>query len=173
MRHLSARTLAWTRPSLNDKRTMCAETLAPTVLLADDHPLVRLSVREELEEAGFVVCAEASTADEAIAAAVREQPDLCVLDLAMPGEGLNAAIEIRRQVPASRVVMLTASSKESDVLTAVRAGAHGYCVKDDDPARLPIALRDVLAGIPAFPRRLSAGLLDAARTGLDASPDAL
>ncbi|HXG77023.1 MAG TPA: response regulator transcription factor [Gaiellaceae bacterium] len=139
---------------------------APTVLLADDHPLVRLSVREELEGAGFRVCAEAGTAGDAVEAAVRERPDLCLLDVSMPGSGLAAAAEIGRRLPATRVVMLTGSAREEDVLEAVRVGAVGYLLKEDDPARLPAALRDVLAGVPAFPRRLSLPVLAAARRAL-------
>lgn len=140
----------------------------PTILLADDHPLLRLSVREELEAAGFVVCAEAETAAEAVEAAIRERPDLSILDISMPGGGLNAAAEISRRVPDTRIVMLTASVNEAHLLEAVRSGASGYLLKDDDPTRLPIALRDVLNGIPAFPRRLSVGLVAAARSALSA-----
>jgi two-component system nitrate/nitrite response regulator NarL len=135
----------------------------PTVLLADDHRLVRLSVREDLEQAGFRVCAEAGTAGEAIDAAIRENPDLCLLDVSMPGGGLFAAAEIRRHLPAARVVMLTASDNEEHFLEAVRAGACGYLLKDGDPLRFPTALRDVLAGVPAFPRRLTRPLVLAAR----------
>jgi DNA-binding NarL/FixJ family response regulator len=138
----------------------------PTVLLADDHPLVRLSVREELEAAGFAVCAEAETASEALELALRNRPDLCILDVSMPGGGLSAAAEISRHLPHSRIVMLTASVREEHLLEAVRSGASGYLLKDDDPTRLPIALRDVLNGIPAFPRRLSVGLVAAARSAL-------
>ncbi len=140
---------------------------APTILLADDHALVRASVREDVEVAGFRVCAEAATAAEAIAAAVRERPDLCLLDVGMPGGGLHAAAEIHARVPSARVVMLTASTSEDDVLGAVRAGAIGYLLKDDDPSRLPDALRDVLGGFPAYPRRLTRPILAAARTGLE------
>ena len=140
----------------------------PTILLADDHPLLRLSVREELEAAGFAVCAEAETAAEAVEAAIRERPDLSILDISMPGGGLNAAAEISRRVPDTRIVMLTASVNEAHLLEAVRSGASGYLLKDDDPTRLPIALRDVLNGIPAFPRRLSVGLVAAARSALSA-----
>jgi len=145
---------------------------APTVLLADDHKLVRLSVREELEAAGFAVCAEAETAAEALELALRNRPDLCILDVSMPGGGLSAAAEISRHVPDSRIVMLTASVREEHLLEAVRSGASGYLLKDDDPTRLPIALRDVLNGIPAFPRRLSVGLVAAARSGLRATSSA-
>ena len=140
----------------------------PTILLADDHPLLRLSVREELEAAGFAVCAEAETAAEAVEAAIRERPNLSILDISMPGGGLNAAAEISRRVPDTRIVMLTASVNEAHLLEAVRSGASGYLLKDDDPTRLPIALRDVLNGIPAFPRRLSVGLVAAARSALSA-----
>lgn len=138
----------------------------PTVLLADDHPVLRLSVREDLEQAGFHVCAETASADDAVDAALREEPDLCLLDVSMPGGGLHAAAEIATRLPATRVVMLTAHASEELVLEAVRAGADGYLLKDDHPARLPIALEDVLAGIPAFPRRLSRPLVEAARSAL-------
>jgi DNA-binding NarL/FixJ family response regulator len=129
---------------------------------------LRLSVREELEAAGFAVCAEAETAAEAVEAAIRERPNLSILDISMPGGGLNAAAEISRRVPDTRIVMLTASVNEAHLLEAVRSGASGYLLKDDDPTRLPIALRDVLNGIPAFPRRLSVGLVAAARSALSA-----
>lgn len=139
----------------------------PKVLLADDHPLVRLTVREDLENAGFQVCAEAATGAEAIEAAVREQPDLCVLDISMPGGGgLHAAAQINLLVPSAKVVMLTAASSEETLLEAVRAGACGYLLKDDDPDRLGAALRDVLDGIPSFPRRLLPPLVLAARSAL-------
>jgi DNA-binding NarL/FixJ family response regulator len=136
------------------------------ILLADDHRLIRLSLREDLEQAGFEVCAEATTAAEAIEAAVREEPDLCLLDLSMPGGGLHAAAQINLHLPSTKVVMLTASSKEEHLLEAVRAGACGYLLKEDDPTRLPIVLREVLAGVPAFPRRLTRPLVLAARTAL-------
>ncbi len=138
------------------------------VLLADDHAATRLAVGEELELAGFQVCAHAANAAEAIVAAEQEKPDLCLLDVSMPGSGLSAAAEIASRVPSTKIVMLTASDSEETLLAAVRAGASGYLLKDDDPARLPSALRDVLAGIPAFPRRLSSPLVAAARTALDA-----
>jgi DNA-binding NarL/FixJ family response regulator len=138
----------------------------PRVVLADDHAPVRLSVRDDLERAGFHVCAEAATGAEAIEAAVREQPDLCVLDISMPGGGLQAAAQIHLRVPSTKVVMLTATSSEENVLEAVRVGACGYLLKDDDPDRLPAALRDVLDGIPSFPRRLMAPLVLAARSAL-------
>lgn len=143
-----------------------AHVRSTRVLLADDHRLVRLSLREDLEGAGFEICAEATTAAEAIEAAVREDPDLCLLDVSMPGGGLHAAAQITLSLPSTKVVMLTASSQEEHLLEAVRVGACGYLLKEDDPTRLPIALREVLAGVPAFPRRLTRPLVLAARTAL-------
>lgn len=139
----------------------------PTVLLADDHLHFRLALREDLEQAGFRVCAQAGTASEAIDAAVREDPDICLLDISMPGGGLHAAAQIHARLPSTKVVMLTASSSEDDVVEALRAGASGYLLKDDDPTRLAFALRDVLGGVPAFPRRLTRPLFDAARSALE------
>ena len=72
------------------------------VLIADDHPRIRGALREDLERGGIEVCAEAGTGAEAIAAALRERPDLCLLDVHMPGDGLAAARAIRRALPAAK-----------------------------------------------------------------------
>ena len=80
------------------------------VLIADDHAPTRGDLREVLEEDGrFEVCAEAADAPAAVAAAVREQPDLCLLDIRMPGRGVAAAWEISARMPETKVVMLTVS----------------------------------------------------------------
>ena len=128
------------------------------MLVADDHPPTRAGVRDALEGHGFVVCAEASNGQSAVAAAIREQPDICLLDIRMPGNGIVAAGAICHQVPNTAIVMLTVSRTESDVFDALRAGAVGYLPKDIDPARLPHALKGVLNGEAALPRSL-VGLL--------------
>src|SRR2546429_9882942 len=64
------------------------------VLIADDHPMARVGVRLALERGGFAVCAEAEDADSAIDAAERGQPDICLLDIQMPGSGIHAAEEV-------------------------------------------------------------------------------
>jgi DNA-binding NarL/FixJ family response regulator len=124
------------------------------VLLADDHPPTRAGVRYTLEAAGMVVCAEASDADGAIDAALRESPDVCLLDIHMPGSGINAARVITRELPDTRVVMLTVSRDDEDLFEALRVGASGYLLKDMDPDRVPHALEGVLAGEAALPRTL-------------------
>src|SRR5436309_14468567 len=116
------------------------------VLIADDHPMARVGVRLALERGGFAVCAEAADADSAIEAAEREQPDICLLDIQMPGSGIHAAEEIARKVPEAAVVMLTVSRTDRDLFDALRVGASGYLLKDMDPERLPLALHGVLEG---------------------------
>jgi DNA-binding NarL/FixJ family response regulator len=130
------------------------------VLVADDHPPTRAGVRAALERDGFVVCAEAGDARSAIEAARRERPDVCLLDIHMPGDGIHAAETISREFPDTAVVMLTVSRTDADLFNALRAGAAGYLLKDIDPIRLPLALRGVLEGEAALPRRLVALLIE-------------
>lgn len=130
------------------------------VLVADDHPPARAGVTAALERDGFVVCATAADARSAIEAARRERPDVCLLDVHMPGEGIHAAETIARELPETAVVMLTVSRTDADLLNALRAGASGYLLKDIDPERLPLALRGVLSGEAALPRRLVAVLIE-------------
>jgi DNA-binding NarL/FixJ family response regulator len=126
-----------------------------TVVIADDHAAARAGVRGALERGGFVVCAEASSGPEAVAAALRERPDACLLDVHMPGGGgIEAAAQIAERLPGTAIAMLTVSGDEEDLFAAIQAGAVGYLLKDVDPGRLPHALAGVLAGEAAIPRPL-------------------
>lgn len=124
------------------------------VLLADDHVGVRMGTRLALEGKGFVVCAEVADGPSAVEAAIRERPDVCLLDVVMPGGGIEAAARISEELPDTAVVMLSVSEDEEHLFDAIRAGASGYLLKDMDPDRLAAALEGVLAGEAAFPRRL-------------------
>jgi DNA-binding NarL/FixJ family response regulator len=124
------------------------------VLIADDHPSTRAGVRLALEAAGFEICAEVDSAPAAQEAATAEQPDVCLLDVHMPGSGIEAAEIITRKLPDTAVVMLTVSDADEDLFAALRAGASGYLLKDMDPDRLPSALHGILAGEAAIPRAL-------------------
>jgi DNA-binding NarL/FixJ family response regulator len=126
----------------------------PTIVIADDHPATRLGVRMALMNDGFRVLAEASDCDGAVSAVLRERPDVCLLDVRMPGGGIAAAGRIAEAVPSTLVVMLTVSNNTDDVLAALRAGAVGYLPKDTRPDRLPAALCGVLKGEAALPRAL-------------------
>ena len=131
------------------------------VLIADDHAPTRADMREALERSGrFTVCAEAADGAAAVEAAVRERPDLCLLDIRMPGSsGIAATREITTRLPGTKVVMLTVSLDDDDLLNALRGGAVGYLLKDIDPDRLPYALNDAMEGGAPIPRRLVARLV--------------
>lgn len=130
------------------------------MLVADDHPPTRAGVRAALTGNGFEVCAEAADARSAVEAALRERPDVCLMDIHMPGNGIEATEAIARQVPDTAVVMLTVSRSDADLFDALRVGARGYLLKDTDPRRLPLALKGVLEGEAALPRRLVALLIE-------------
>jgi DNA-binding NarL/FixJ family response regulator len=120
-----------------------------------------------LMRGGFDVVAEAADCEGAVSATVREQPDVCLLDIRMPGGGIEAATAIAASVPSTAVVMLTVSNDTYDVLAALRAGALGYLPKDTRPDRLPAALCGVLKGEAALPRVLVGRVLSQLR-GFDA-----
>lgn len=130
------------------------------IVIADDHIPTRAGVRLALERHGFVICAEDGSGPAAVAAAVRERPDVCLLDVHMPGGGIAAAAEIAERVPDAAVVMLTVSRDDADLFEALKAGARGYLLKDMNPDRLGIALEAVLEGEAALPRTLVARLVD-------------
>jgi DNA-binding NarL/FixJ family response regulator len=135
-------------------------TDAPRVLVADDHLPTRAGVRAVLERSGFIVCAEASTAEQAIEAAHRERPDVCLLDVRMPGSGVAAAAAISAAQPDVSIVMLTVSRDDADLFDALRAGASGYLLKDMKREQLPEALLQVLNGEASLPPSLVARVLE-------------
>jgi DNA-binding NarL/FixJ family response regulator len=126
-----------------------AEVRALRVLVADDHAPTRDDVRRALEEGGMTVCAEAAHAAHAVQQALETKPDICLLDLRMPGGGVAAAWEIAARVPTTKIVMFS----------ALRAGAVGYLIKDFDLRNLPRELRDVADGKAAIPRTLVARMV--------------
>ena len=131
----------------------------PAVLkgvLADDHPIWRDGVRAGLGH-GFWVVAEAASADEAIAAIRAHRPDLAVCDLQMPGGG---GIKVARTCgEETRIVILTVSEQERDLLDAVAAGAVGYLVKSTPGPELRAALLRAAEGEPVFSPALAALVL--------------
>jgi len=135
------------------------------VLIADDHAPTRSGVRQSLEGGGFEVCAEAADGEQAIALARKEKPDVCLLDISMPGGGgIKAAAVISEEFPETAIVMLTAFAGDDELFDSLKAGAAGYLLKETDPNRLPFALRGILDGEAAVPRRLVARLIDEFRS---------
>jgi two-component system nitrate/nitrite response regulator NarL len=94
---------------------------------------------------------------------LRERPDLCLLDVRMPGSGLSAAWEIRSRLPSATLVMLTVSEDDRDLMVALNAGVAGYLLKSIDRRRLPLALWDIHQGTFTIPRRLMGQLVEQLR----------
>lgn len=136
-----------------------------SVVLVEDEGLVRATVRKILERNGFSVLAEAVTAQEGVEVTLRERPDICLVDVRLPGgDGIEVARELTRSAPATAVVMLSASEGHDDLIDAIRAGAAGYLLKGMDPERLAHALRGVVEGEAAIPRPLMAHLVKELQT---------
>lgn len=131
----------------------------PAIVLVEDEPVTRTTLRGLLEGAGFEVTAEAGDAETAIEVSVRERPRLCLVDLNIPGGGIRVVREVSQRVPEALVVVLTASPDHRDLLDAIRAGASGYLLKSMNPNRIGHALRGELAGEAAIPRFLVAELV--------------
>ncbi len=134
------------------------------VLVVDDHPLVREGIRHVLNEgSGLEVTAEAASGEEALKLAQSHHPDVILLDISMPGEsGLKVATKLRSCVPEARILILSMHDHAEFVLGAVRAGVHGYVLKDSLPVELRQAVRTVYGGeeffSPPVASRLSAAL---------------
>lgn len=129
------------------------------VLVADDHFPIRLALRRALDGHGFHICAEAGDAKGAVAAALRERPEICLLDIGMPGNGIAAAAAIRLKLPETIIVMLTVSRDDDDLFAALQAGASGYLLKGIASARLREALRAMLEGEAVLPGELAARVI--------------
>ncbi|WP_405165499.1 response regulator transcription factor [Nocardia sp. NBC_01499] len=119
-----------------------------TIMLVDDHPVVREGLRGMLEsEPDFSVVGEAGSGDEAVALDRVKQPDVILMDLRMPGlDGVSATRKILRQTPRRRVVVLTTYETDADILRAVEAGASGYLLKDVSRTELVGAIRAAARG---------------------------
>ncbi len=118
------------------------------VLIADDHPLYRGGMRGRLDRAADVeVVGEAANGDEAVRMTRELEPDVVLMDIKMPGmSGIEAAEEINRLLPTTKIVMLTSSDEEEDVFEALKAGADGYILKDrltDLPDAVRVVARDL------------------------------
>lgn len=130
------------------------------VMLVDDHALVRSAVRGALDAPDMEIVAEASTAEAALDEALRARPDVILLDVDMPGmSGLQLIRELRPRLPETKIVMLSVSGDDRNVLEAMRHGAAGYLTKDLGPEALQRAVRGIRQGDLAMSRRMAARTL--------------
>jgi DNA-binding NarL/FixJ family response regulator len=137
------------------------ESAPPTVVIVDDHALLRAGVRAELEGKARVV-GEAGDVDEAVAAVVEHRPDVVLLDVHLPGGG---GVEVLRRLeevaPETRCLALSVSDDPQDVIAVIRAGARGYVTKTISPDELADAIHRVRDGDAVFSPRLAGFVLDA------------
>ena len=135
-----------------------------TLLLVDDHRMLRETLRRSLEAAGLEVVAEAADGEEAVRLAAELRPTVVLMDVSMPGmDGVEATRLIRGETPESRVVMLTMHADDEVIARALRAGADGYLVKDCSMEEVVATVTAVAAGETAVSAGLAASMLDEVR----------
>ena len=118
------------------------------VLIADDHRLIVEGIKRALDDSpDFEVVGEASSGSQVLPLVARTSPDLVLLDLRMPGaDGLTCLAQIRKRYPDVKVIILSASTDENVIQTALKRGASAYIVKSVNPVDLPGALRQAVEG---------------------------
>jgi NarL family two-component system response regulator LiaR len=122
------------------------------LVIADDHAVVREGLRSFIEtEKGLEIIGEAGNGREAVDLVTRLNPDVVLMDLVMPEmNGVEAIEKIRKLMTDVRVLVLTSFAEDEQVFAAVKAGAHGYLLKDSSPKQLLRAIRDVAEGLPSM-----------------------
>jgi DNA-binding NarL/FixJ family response regulator len=141
------------------------------VMVVDDHPMWREAVARDLAEAGLEVVATAGDGTEALRRLPAARPDVLVLDLQMPNlDGVGTTRRVVAEHPGTRVLVLTASGEQADVLEAVKAGATGYLVKSASSAELLDAVRRTAAGEAVFTAGLAGLLLGEFRRMASSAP---
>ena len=136
-----------------------------TLLLVDDHPLFRKGLRQLIEfEDNLTVVGEVGSGAEAIEAAAKLGPDVIILDLNMQGmDGLETAKRLRENGCMARIIMLTVSDNDEDVITAISSGADGYLLKDMEPEEIIDNIKTAIHGKVAISPRLTEVLASALR----------
>ena len=148
--------------------------MATRILLADDHAVVRQGLKALLERDGFEVVAEADDGRAAVGHAREHCPDVAVLDFSMPLlNGLDAAVEILRICPRSRIILLTMHTDDHYVLAALQAGVKGYVVKTQASGDLVRAINEVRRGLMYLSPGISEAVVQAFLAKADVPPDPL
>ncbi len=137
------------------------------VLIVDDHAVVREGLRTFLGlQVGVEIVGEAADGADAVREALRTRPDVILMDLVMPKlDGIGAMHELRRQLPESRVIVLTSFLDDERLLPAIRAGAAGYLLKNAEPAQLARAVREAHEGRTIIDPTVAARLVHAIADG--------
>ena len=145
-----------------------------SALLADDHQIVRQGIKVLLEREGFEIVGEAADGREAVQMAARTRPDVAVLDFVMPIlNGLDAAIQIHREAPGTKTILLTMYTEDQYVLEAFRGGLRGYVIKTQAAGDLVQAIREVLRNALYVSPGISRTLVEAYLSKTDLPPEPL
>jgi two-component system nitrate/nitrite response regulator NarL len=154
---------------------MMTSSSPATILLVDDHPLLRKGLKQLIEfEDELDVIGEASDGKTAIELALKYEPDLIVLDLNMQGmDGLETLRAMRNADIVSRIIMLTVSDSDEDVVCAITYGADGYLLKDMEPEKILEKLKEAALGKMVISEKLTHVLAGAIRGGSDKKSNVL
>ena len=148
--------------------SMASASEPVTILLVDDHPIVRMGLRVLLESEGMRVVGEAENGSLVKDLVTKTQPDLVLMDLRMPVmDGATATAEVLAISPQTRVLVLTTYDDDADILRAVEAGASGYLLKDAPQSELVGAIHAALRGETVLSPTIAAKLVDRLRTPID------
>lgn len=144
------------------------------VVIADDHPVVREGLRSFLaSRPGIEIVGDADDADSAVAAASELRPDVVIVDLFMPGDGIEAIRRMQELPSPPRALVLTSFASDEKVVPALRAGAAGYLLKDVDPFELEAAVRTVARGGTLLAATATQPVISAVRDGDPPQDEAL
>ncbi|HEY6944880.1 MAG TPA: response regulator transcription factor [Candidatus Acidoferrum sp.] len=144
------------------------------LLLADDHTLVRQGLKAFLDRQGFQVVCEAANGQEAIQMAMKEQPDVALMDISMPLlNGVDAARELKKSVPKTKVILLTKHEEDQYVTEALRAGVSGYVLKSQVATDLVHAIQEVRRGSVYLSPSISRAVVGAYLSKTDSPADPL
>ena len=144
-----------------------------SILLADDHALIRQGLKALLERQGCRIVGEAANGQEALRSVENTQPDIAILDISMPIlNGIDAARELKKSAPKTKVILLTQHDEDQYVTDALRAGVKGYVLKSQAADDLVHAIREVSKGSVYLSPKISRAVVDAylSKARLSADP---
>jgi two-component system, NarL family, response regulator NreC len=150
------------------------DTMPASILLADDHALIRQGLKVLLEKQGCRIVGEAADGQEALRSVEIAQPEIAILDISMPIlNGIDAARELKKSAPKTKVILLTQHDEDQYVIDALRAGVKGYVLKSQAADELVHAIREVSKGSVYLSPKISGAVVDAYLSKGELSTDPL
>ena len=137
-------------------------------MIVDDNEIMREGLKVAIARTKqFEIIGEATDGREAVDKAVRLQPDVVLMDIRMPYSGLRATQDILKELPETKILMLTVSEEETDLIDSIKSGARGYVLKGIDSGDLMLAIRTIADGGVIFTSALASQLLDDMKSNLE------